>query len=331
MYMREEKILTVSIAAYNMEQYLEETLVSLVNPDCIHMLDVIIVNDGSTDKTREIAMRYTEQYPDSFRLIDKENGGYGSTINCALKHARSKYIKLLDGDDWFETENLPVFLEYLQKTNEDLVLTSYRYYDCDKNHPNGMESLPYEPYASLGIEKLTKYSMYALAVRTELVKDSVTITENCYYTDVEWYLKAAICCKSFVALPVDIYCYRLGREGQSVSVEGYIKHIAEHEYITKLAVDLYIENEKLSGLEKVIAGILQRTYQYLLLSRRTISNIKKLFEYRHFIKNKGKFATPYLDGLPRIIHKCPCFILLPRPILKGLYGIYHKIKVKKRG
>lgn len=78
-------MLTISIAAYNMEQHLDEALSSLIDPVCIHLLDVVIVNDGSTDRTPEIANKYIEKYPDSFSLVNKENGGYGSTINTMTR------------------------------------------------------------------------------------------------------------------------------------------------------------------------------------------------------------------------------------------------------
>ena len=102
----QEKLLSISIAAYNVEQYLVKTLQSLIL-DAEHMkvLEVIIVNDGSKDNTSQIGQEYVLKYPDTFKLINQENGGYGSTINTSLAVARGKYYKLLDGDDWYDSEN----------------------------------------------------------------------------------------------------------------------------------------------------------------------------------------------------------------------------------
>ena len=107
--MENEKVLTISIAAYNVEKYLDNTLNSLI---CNKMdkLEVIIQNDGSKDSTCEVAKKYVEKYPNVFILNDKKNGGYGSTINASLKMAKGKYFKQLDGDDWFDTSNLDSFI-----------------------------------------------------------------------------------------------------------------------------------------------------------------------------------------------------------------------------
>ena len=79
------KELTISIAAYNVEKFLERTLESLViSKDYLERIEVIIVDDGSIDSTSVIAEKYCRNYPNSFRLIKKENGGYGSTVNCSI-------------------------------------------------------------------------------------------------------------------------------------------------------------------------------------------------------------------------------------------------------
>ena len=105
------KTLTVSIASYNVEKFLRETLDSLCSPDIIEDIEVIIVNDGSKDSTVSIAREYVKKYPESFILIDKENGGYGSTINSSLSIANGKYFRILDGDDWVDTNEFSLFVK----------------------------------------------------------------------------------------------------------------------------------------------------------------------------------------------------------------------------
>lgn len=101
-----EKILTISIAAYNVEKYLPKTLESLVIPEIMDQLEVLIINDGSQDKTGQIAEEYVVKYPATFYLVNKENGGWGSTVNTSAQLATGKYYKLLDGDDFFNAEAL---------------------------------------------------------------------------------------------------------------------------------------------------------------------------------------------------------------------------------
>ena len=118
------KILTVSIAAYNVERYLDQALESCVS--AIDSLDIIVVNDGSRDGTLEVADKWARRYPDSIRVVDKPNGGYGSTINAAIPLARGKYFRYLDGDDWFGSENLPGYVALLARSSADVVVTPYR-------------------------------------------------------------------------------------------------------------------------------------------------------------------------------------------------------------
>ena len=78
-------------------------------------LEVLIVDDGSKDDTAEIAKRYEERYPNTFKLVKKENGGWGSTLNKGIEIGTGKYFKQLDGDDYFSHENLDDFILYLKK------------------------------------------------------------------------------------------------------------------------------------------------------------------------------------------------------------------------
>lgn len=108
------KILTLLIPSYNMEKYLINCLTSLiVHEKLMKKLEVLVVNDGSKDKTSEIAHRFEKQYPDTFRVIDKKNGNYGSCINRGLKEANGQFIKILDADDTFETSNFSKYLDFL--------------------------------------------------------------------------------------------------------------------------------------------------------------------------------------------------------------------------
>ena len=91
----DEKILTVTIPSYNVEAYLEDCLESFVNSEVMDDIEVLIVNDGSSDNTAKIAQRYADKYENTFRLINKENGGHGSTINTGVREAKGKYFKVV--------------------------------------------------------------------------------------------------------------------------------------------------------------------------------------------------------------------------------------------
>ena len=106
------KILTVVIPSYNVEQFLEKTVQSFLADEVIQDIEILIVNDGSKDRTKEIGQQFEEKYPQSIKLVDKENGGHGSTINKGLSIAAGKYFKVVDGDDWVDTQ---AFVNYVKK------------------------------------------------------------------------------------------------------------------------------------------------------------------------------------------------------------------------
>ena len=85
-----QKVISFIIPSYNAEPYLDQCLKSFLHPDCMEQIEVLIVNDGSKDGTKALAERYMEDYPDIFRLIDKENGGHGSAINVGVKKASGR-------------------------------------------------------------------------------------------------------------------------------------------------------------------------------------------------------------------------------------------------
>ena len=133
----EEKVLTITIPSYNVEAYLEECLESFVNSEVMEEIEVLVVNDGSSDSTAEIAQRYADKYPETFRLINKENGGHGSTINTGIKEAKGKYFKVVDGDDWVDTRSFIRLVKVLKESEADIVASNYTWI----NHIDAMTKL----------------------------------------------------------------------------------------------------------------------------------------------------------------------------------------------
>ena len=92
---KKEKLLTISIAAYHVEKYLAKCLESFAYRDLEEELEVLVINDGSGDAINAIAMEYVTKYPKIFHLIDKKNGGHGSTVNRGIKEANGRFLKQL--------------------------------------------------------------------------------------------------------------------------------------------------------------------------------------------------------------------------------------------
>lgn len=102
-----DKLLTIIVPTYNAAAYLDKGLSSFAIKDeaLFARLEVLIVNDGSTDDSAKIAQKYVERYPQVYRIINKENGGHGSGINVGAREAKGKYFKAIDADDWVDAED----------------------------------------------------------------------------------------------------------------------------------------------------------------------------------------------------------------------------------
>lgn len=118
------KVLSISISAYNQERHLDRCIESLIIPS-VDELEIFVVNDGSKDRTSEIAHRWAEKYPQSVFAIDKENGHAGSCHNVTLKSATGKYYRILDGDDYYDTEALESFVQKLKHADADMVISTH--------------------------------------------------------------------------------------------------------------------------------------------------------------------------------------------------------------
>ena len=86
-------------------------------------------DDGSTDSTASLAHTYEQKYPYSFKVLSKENGGHGSTINYAIPRATGKYFKVVDGDDWLDKSLLPQFVQLLKHTHSDVISNDFNLVD----------------------------------------------------------------------------------------------------------------------------------------------------------------------------------------------------------
>lgn len=94
-------LVSVIVPMYNVEKYIDECLNSLVN-QTLKDMEVIVVNDGSSDNSVNIVEGYVKKYPDIVKLVHKENGGLSDARNFGVKYATGKYIGFLDSDDYIE-------------------------------------------------------------------------------------------------------------------------------------------------------------------------------------------------------------------------------------
>lgn len=252
-----DKILTIVIPTYNMEKYLRYCLDSLCCSSCLGALEILVINDGSKDSSSAIAHEYEQKYSVAFRVIDKKNGNYGSCVNRGLSEATGKYIKILDADDSFDTSNLERFVNFLQQTDADLVLSDFAVVDSDRvtrkiiKYRIGKGSmLPIEDVCATHVFK--NMQMHAVTYkRKNLLDFGYKQTEGISYTDQQWIFIPMLAVKTVVCFDGCIYKYLVGRAGQTVNPDVKLKSV-NHTLRCGLDMAVQYEQHKVSFEGKII-------------------------------------------------------------------------------
>ncbi len=230
------KLLTLAIASYNMEEFLDKCLESVSEPDIPDSLEVIVINDGSKDRTSSIAHIYEKLRPDIIRIVEKENGHYGSCINKALELATGKYFRPLDADDWVNIDSLIRLLDKLSTCNADLVITEFSIYKeskKDKNKiPKNVKIGQEYNLKEFDVEKnkcTSLFSMHGMTYKTEKLRESnLQLHTGIHYTDTEYILLPLDHVDTLIFYNLDLYQYNMMREGQSI--QKSIQHQANDSF-----------------------------------------------------------------------------------------------------
>lgn len=283
-----DKILSICVPSYNIENYIDKCIGSMIDESIMDKLEIIIVNDGSKDLTLTKAIEWKEKFPQSIVVVDKPNGGHGSTINSAINVATGKYFKNIDGDDWVEIKAFIELINKLETVNVDVVFTDFTSVYINSG-TQVLESVKrrhdFKENEVFNIDELLDHNsvpaMHTLTYKTDLLKkNNIKLTENCFYVDVQFYAFPMLYVKSAIYLPINVYQYRLEREGQSVSVDGLIKHYDNHLTVLKSIIqfDNTITDEKYKKYLRRIIKILVMAETELLFN-------KKAYKDNEFYKN----------------------------------------------
>lgn len=245
-----QKILTFTVPCFNSEEYMSKAIKSILPGG--DRVEIIIVDDGSTDNTASIADKFAEEYPDIIRVIHKENGGHGSAVNTGLLHARGLYFKVLDSDDWFEKNAYKEYLNTIEQLVEseqliDMILTNYVYEKPSENHRRRMiYSALFPKNKVIGWEDMKhnikgfSILMHSVTYRTKLLRDiGLKLPENTFYVDNLFVYEPLPYVKKFYYLDVDLYRYYIGREGQSITEKTMIKRLDQQLAVNYRMIDAF--------------------------------------------------------------------------------------------
>ncbi len=281
---------------------------SLVASKYLENLDIIVVSDGSPDNSLNIAYNYQKNHPGVFNVIDKPNGGHGSTINRGIKEAKGRYFRVLDSDDWFDTDEFDNYLEKLSKVECDLVLSdTSKVFAFDNYRKELIPKVSFEPNVVIDADKIDYTSiigdifitMSKVAYSVEVLRKSgLELYEKCFYVDVQYSLFVYSYVNSVVYFDNNVYQYFIGRPEQSVSTEGYKKHYKDSSKVM-LSCAEYAANHKFvdSAKDRWVYDSLIQKASSNYINMRYLSLCVALKESKSFSK---KLKTL---GLLNIIYK----------------------------
>lgn len=300
------KVLTIVIPAYNMEEYVGRCLKSVALSDLKDDLEVLVINDGSKDSTLSIARDFEDRFPSVIRVIDKPNGGWGSAINVGIEQASGTFFKILDSDDWFDSEALRDFcklLREIEETEVDLVASSSVTYCVDKIEseyvfPKSVcdKIIPYSEHAQR--TEYIRIPMANIAYRTTILRNNDIHLVDRYYADLDYDLTPLIYVRAIWFTQINLYRYFRGREGQSTSIDSYIKHVDDYLKVNCKLIEYF--SDKISVMHQSIQKmyldrcrkITQSSYVFLMSPRYggdDPANVPKLKDFDTFVKTHNEY------------------------------------------
>ena len=254
------KLLTVTIPCYNAASYMERCLKSIVTGG--DELDIIIVDDGSTDETGQIADRWAEEYPGIIRVIHQENGGHGEGLNQGIRNAKGVYFKSVDSDDRLDPESLKELLSRLKAHTDpedqvDLIVNDYVY---DREEEPACFSVSYRSVfhpdrvdtweSCRAFTPWKQFMIHALAYRTSLLRDmGLVLPKHTFYEDNLYIYQPLPYVKKILYLDKPLYGYFIGRADQSVNDHVIVRRLDQVTRIAKEMITSYTW-EELEALPK---------------------------------------------------------------------------------
>ena len=244
------KLLTVTVPCYNSQDYMARCIDSLLPGG--EDVEIIIVDDGSTDRTGEIADEYARKYPEIVRVIHQENGGHGAGLNAGINHATGLYFKVVDSDDWVEETAYRKVLSTLRSLCSggcmlDMMISNFVYEKDGAKHKRIVKYTKVLPenqlfgWAETKNFPIGKYIlMHSVIYRTQLLRDChLVLPKHTFYVDNLFVYIPLPYVKTMYYLNVNFYRYYIGREDQSVNESVMIRRIDQQLRVNKLMIDAY--------------------------------------------------------------------------------------------
>lgn len=295
------KYITFTIPCYNSESYMEKAIESILPAG--EDVEILIVNDGSSDGTEEIGRKYARDYPSIIKVISKENGGHGDAVNSGLSQATGKYFKVVDSDDWVDGESLMKILEKVKEferegTDVDMLVSNYVYEKVGMerkkviHYRNVLPQNEIFRWGDIGSFHLDQYIlMHSVMYRTEMLRLSqLKLPKHTFYVDNIYVYYPLPHVRKLYYMDVDFYRYFIGREDQSVNEKIMISRVDQQIYVTKSMISMYdlrrITEKKLRKYMVNYLAIMMTVSSILCIRSKNAENLQKKKELWIYLRQR---------------------------------------------
>lgn len=247
------KLLSVAIPCYNSEEYMGKCIRSILTGG--DRVEIIIVDDGSKDRTLEIANKYKEKFPNIIKVVHQENGGHGSAVNAGIANATGLYFKVVDSDDCLGKKALAQVLDLLEEMVSkdeglDMLISNFIYDKQGARHKKVMKYNHAMPKNRIFGWDEVKFGtsqyllMHSVIYRTKVLRESgLELPKHTFYVDNIYVFQPLPFVKKMYYLDVVLYKYYIGREDQSVNEQIMINRIDQQYRVTKIMLDAFTKTE----------------------------------------------------------------------------------------
>lgn len=294
------KLLTFAIPCYNSQDYMEHCIDSILPGG--DDVEILIIDDGSKDRTAEIADVYEAKYPGIVRAIHQENGGHGEAVNAGIRNATGLFFKVVDSDDWVDAEAYQKILKKLKEfaggpTTLDMMLANYVYEKEGAQHKRVMRQTGFPQDRVFTWSDIRHFHkghyilMHSVIYRTELLRAcGLELPKHTFYVDNIYVYKPLPHVRTMYYMDVDFYRYFIGREDQSVNEKVMISRIDQQIRVNKIMID-DVDLHKVTNLKcrKYMINYLEIitvVSTIMLIRSGTEENLEKKRELWKYIKDK---------------------------------------------
>lgn len=300
------KILSIAIPCYNSQDYMRNAVESALAGG--EDVEILIIDDGSTDNTARIADELEKEHPGIVRAIHQENGGHGEAVNTGLKNAKGLYYKVLDSDDWLDKEALLKILGQIRRFLSqgqlvDMLLANYVY---EKPSERKHKAIRYEgvfPQDKVfGWSDVKKFRvsqnilMHSVIYRTQMLLDcGLELPKHTFYVDNIFVYVPLPYVKTMYYMDVDLYRYFIGREDQSVNEKVMISRIDQQIKVNKIMIDAYdlskIRNKRLREYMVKYLAMMMTVSSVFLIKEGSEESLKKRTELWRYLQSASRTTS----------------------------------------